>query len=242
MQAVAIVQARTGSSRLPNKVLMDIEGKPMLWHVVSRLKYSKLIDRIVIATTADRRDDCIEKFCKENKVDFFRGDENDVLDRYYQAAKIYKADPVIRITSDCPVIDPRVIDKAISIYLENRDSLDYVRNSLYPRGLDTEVFSFCALERTWKEAQKDYQREHVTIYMYENAGTFKVHIMKNEKDLSHLRWTVDEDKDLKLVREIYKRLCGEGEMFLMEDILKLLEKEPQLTEINKMVRQKAVLK
>lgn len=169
MRSVAIVQARTGSSRFPNKVLMDIEGRPMLWHVINRLRSSRLIDEIVIATTADKKDDRIEKFCQENSVEFYRGKESDVLDRYYQAAKIYKADPVIRITSDCPLVDPQVTDKAISTYLKNRDDLDAVHISLYPRGLDTEVFSFRALERTWEEAKEDYQREHVTVYIYERA-------------------------------------------------------------------------
>lgn len=240
---IAIVQARMGSERLPGKVLMDIVGRPMLWHVVNRIKYAKYIDKLVIATTTNKKDDVIEDFCKKYALDFYRGSEGDVLDRYYQTAKKYQVDVVVRITSDCPLIDPEVVDKVVAFYLKNRDIVDYASNSLkrsYPRGLDTEVFSFEVLKKTWQEANKLYQREHVTPYIYEHPEIFRLANVNNDEDLSYVRWTVDEKKDLEFVREIYKRLYKNGEIFLMKHILALFKKEPQILDINKEVKQKAL--
>ena len=237
---VCIVQARMGSTRLPGKVMKEIMGKSMLVHIIERLKKSRLIDKIVIATTKNK-DNLILKLAQEYKVKTFIGSEEDVLDRYYQAAKKYKANIVVRITSDCPLIDSDVIDKVTRYYLENKSRLDYVTNTLsrsYPRGLDVEVFSFNALEKAWREAKKPYQREHVTPYIYEHPEIFHLANIRNNEDLSYMRWTVDEEKDLKFVREVYKRLYKEGEVFLMQDILNLLKKEPQLMDINKEVKQK----
>jgi len=238
---VAIIQARMGSIRLPGKVLMDIEGKPMLWHVINRVKYSKLINKIVIATSTNKKDDVIEEFCKSNNIDFYRGSEMDVLDRYYQAAKVFKASLIVRITSDCPLIDPEVVDLVIKTHLSS--DVDYTSNNIertFPRGLDTEVFKFSALEKAYKEAVAPYQREHVTVYIYENPYLFRLNNVKNDKDISYLRWTVDEKADLHFVREIYKRLNKEDRIFLMRDILNVLEREPFLIEINKYVKQKSI--
>lgn len=242
---VAIIQARIGSTRLPDKVLKDIEGKPMLWHVVNRIKHSKNINKIVIATTKNKNDTKIVDFCKLYDIEFYRGSEEDVLDRYYQAAKLWQADIIVRITSDCPLIDPQVVDKVIVSYLENKDSLNGASNAIkrtYPRGLGVEVVSFNTLKRIWREAIKDYQREHVTIYMYENTKDFKILNVENNKNLSYLRWTVDEKKDLELVREIYKSLYNRKKIFLMNDTLDLLEKKPHIMEINKDVKQKKIIK
>ena len=153
----AVVQARMGSVRLPGKVLMEIEGSPILWHVVNRLKRSRLIRKIVVATTKDIKDNMIEDYCIKQDIDFYRGSEKDVLDRYYQAASIYQADPVVRITADCPMIDPDIVDKVISGYLADIDNLKGSSNTVkrtYPRGLDTEVISFSALEQIWNSADK----------------------------------------------------------------------------------------
>ncbi len=240
---VAIVQARMRSSRLPGKVLMDIAGMPMLLHVINRLKCSKFINDIVIATSISPEDSAIEKFCKSQRIKVYRGNEIDVLDRYYKAAKFYNADPVVRITADCPMIDPQVLDRVISEYLRGMKDFDGASNVVersYPRGLDAEVISFSSLERCWKEADNDYQREHVTIYIYENPGSFKLCSVVNDKNLSHLRWTVDEENDLKFAREIYQRLFKKDKIFLTSDILDLLEKEPHLKEINKSVTQKVI--
>lgn len=239
----AIIQARMSSTRLPGKVLTDICGKSMLWHVVDRLKYSKLIKRILIATTTSKEDDIIEDFCRKYGLDFYRGDKLDVLDRYYKAAKTNKVDIVVRITSDCPLIDPYISDRVIAAYLNNRNSFDGACNVLkrrYPRGLDTEVFPFSVIEKAWEGARKDYQREHVTPYIYDNKDLFKVFSVENSKDLSSLRWTVDESPDLEFVREIYNILYKENNIFITEDLLKLLEAKPFLNDINKLVKQKAV--
>ena len=245
MSVVAVIQARMGSSRLPGKVLKDISGKPMLWHVVNRLRYSKLINKIVVATSVNKKDDVIEKFCKENNIDFYRGSEKDVLDRYYQTAILYKADYVVRITADCPLIDPQVVDKVISGYLRNVNTFDGANNTIdrtYPRGLDVEIVSFSALEKCWKSANKDYQREHVMVYIYECEKIFKLHSVKNSRDLSHFRWTVDEEADLRFVREVYNRLYQEERVFFMEDVLKVLGEDPYLRKINKDIRQKHIIK
>jgi spore coat polysaccharide biosynthesis protein SpsF len=242
---VAIIQARMGSERLPGKVLMDIAGRPMLWHVINRIKHSRYIDKVIIATTINKDDKQIEDFCKTYNIDFYRGSEDDVLDRYYQTATLWNADIIVRITSDCPLIDSGVVDKVICSYLKNKNNFNGSSNVIkrtYPRGLDTEVISFSALERVWNDAKKDYQREHVTIYIYEHAGKFKLYSVENDKDLSHYRWTVDEKKDLKFVREIYKLLYREENIFSMNDILGLLKIKPHLEEINKDIEQKKIVK
>jgi len=241
-RTVAIVQARMGSTRFFGKVLEDIEGRPMLWHVVNRLKHSKLLHNIVVATSVNHQDDTIEEFCEKGSICYFRGSEDDVLDRYYHAARKFEVELVVRVTSDCPLIDPNVVDRVISTYLENKENYDYASNTIkrtYPRGLDTEVFPYEALERCYEEATRGHEREHVTTYIYEHPEMFKLLNLENNKNLSHLRWTVDEEPDLRLVREIYKRL-NKRNLFFMEDILRVLEKEPSLTEINKGVEQKSL--
>jgi spore coat polysaccharide biosynthesis protein SpsF len=240
---IAIIQARMGSTRLPGKILKDIQGKPMLWHVINRVNYSNLIDKIVIATTDNKEDDKIEGFCKTNDISSYRGSQKDVLDRYYQVARIYQVDLIIRITSDCPLIDPDIIDKAIEHYLNNKEKVDYVSNTLertYPRGMDAEVFSFGVLEKVWQKAKKQYEREHVTPYIYENPDTFNLSCIKNENDLSYLRLTVDEEKDLELVIGIYKKLYKKNNIFYLEDIVKLFEEYPELKSVNETVKQKNI--
>lgn len=237
---VAIVQARIGSTRLPEKVLKNIAGKPMLAHVIERLKKSKLIHEIVIATAKDKNMS-IPELAQKCGVRFFLGSEEDVLDRYYKAAVKFKADIIVRITSDCPLIDPLVVDQVIKRYRGSKGKIDYMSNTLkqsYPRGLDTEVFSFKVLEKTWKEAGKPYQREHVTPYIHEHPEIFHVANVENNVDLSSMRWTVDEEEDLKFIREIYKKLYKRGKIFLMNDVLSLLKREPSLMEINKSIKQK----
>jgi len=242
---IAIIQARMGAERLPGKVLMDIVGRPMLWHIINRVRHSKYINKIIIATTTNKDDDQIENFCKTYNIDFYRGNEDDVLDRYYQAAELWNTDIIVRITSDCPLIDSDVINKVIYSYLKNKNNFKGASNVIrrtYPRGLDTEVISFSTLERVWNDAKKDYQREHVTIYIYEHTRQFKLYSVENNKNLAHYRWTVDEKKDLEFVREIYKLLYREENIFLMKDILNLLKIKPHLREINKDVKQKKIVK
>jgi len=238
-----VIQARTGSSRLPGKTMMIIEGKPMLWHVVNRLRYSKLCKSIIIATTTSKKDNIIVDFCKRNNILFFRGSENDVLERYYETALKFNLDIIVRVTSDCPLIDPVVSDNVISAYLKRRSTHDAASNNTkrtFPRGLDTEVFSFETLKKCHINARKDYHREHVTVYFYEHPEMFNVYTLGNDEDLSHLRWTVDEDLDLQAIREIFKRLSRRNNIFLMKDILEIIHKEPHLAEINKHIKQNKV--
>lgn len=242
MKITAIIQARMGSTRLPGKVMKNIVDKPMLQHVINRLGKSQLVNEIIVAI-AQEKNTPLPKIVEKFGVKSFKGNREDVLDRYYQAARAYKTDVVVRVTSDCPLIDPEVVDKVTAFYLKHEDTVDYVSNVLkrsYPQGLGAEIFSFPTLERAWQETKEPYQREHVTPYIYEHPEMFRLGNVENNEDLSCMRWTVDEERDLEFVREVYKRLYKEGETFLMEDILALLRKEPRLMEINKNIKQKAL--
>ena len=228
----AIIQARIGSRRLPAKVVADIMGKPLLARVIERVKQAACIDKVILASTTRPEDKELGRIAGDCGAEFFAGNEDDVLDRFYQAAKTFGADIVVRITADCPLIDPRIIDKVVRRYLEG--DCDYATNTLvvtYPDGLDVEVFSFKVLERAWKEARLASEREHVTPYM-RNPAKFRLANVANSVDISSLRWTVDEEKDLVLVREIYKHLYKAGQMFYMEDVLDLVRKFPRLSKIN----------
>jgi len=231
---VAIVQARMGSSRLPGKVLKPIVGKPALWHLVSRLKKAQLIDKIVIATTDEERDKPILDLAQEMGIGSFGGSEEYVLDRYYQAAKKYGAETIVRVTADCPMIDPELVDKLIGIYLDSKGGLDYVRKGLsYPDGLDVEVFSFRVLNEAWGKATKRSERgEYVTTYIWGNPQFFNTLTVENDVDLSKMRWTIDHERDFELVTEIFKGLYVENEVFHMRDVLKFLREHPQLAEMN----------
>lgn len=232
---VAIIQARMGSTRLPGKVLIDIQGKPLLEHVIDRVRMARLIDRMVIATTFNEKDKAIIEFAKNLNIPYYVGSEDDVLDRFYQTAKKYKAETIVRITADRPFEDPEVIDKVVSYYLSHKEGVDYVSNTIkptYPEGLDVEGFSFEALGKAWKEAKKPSEREHVTPYIWNHPELFRLTNVENDEDLSHLRWTVDTEADLQFTREIYARLYH-GQVFFMKDILALLSAEPELARINK---------
>ena len=243
MKVVAIVQARMSSTRLPRKVMATICGKPVLLHIIDRLKECKLLDDIVIATTVNNIDDIIFNAVKnyDKSIGLFRGSEENVLERYYLAAKKFNVDVVVRVTSDDPLIDPTVVDDLISEFLMN--SCDYVSNSLnrtFPLGLDAEVFSFDALERAHQNASQDYEREHVTPYIIENPDKFKLLNVSNNIDLSHLRWTLDTKEDFEFIDAVYQRIYPEKQMFFMDDVLDLLDKEPGLIDINKHIEQKKV--
>jgi spore coat polysaccharide biosynthesis protein SpsF len=233
---VAIIQARMGSTRLPGKVLMDVCGKPILEHVIERTKKCKEIDSIVVATTNRVEDKVIIKLAKKCKTKSFTGSEKDVLDRYYQAAKKFNANIIVRITADCPLIDSLVIDKVVKYHLENQREVDYTtKPRAYPEGLDVEVFSFEILKKAWKEAKKPSEREHVTPYILNHPEIFYLSELSNDinNDFSSMHWSVDEEQDLKFVKKIYKKLYKDGEIFYMEDVLKLLKEQPELMEINK---------
>lgn len=241
MKIGAIVQARMGSTRLSGKVMKDLEGKTVLKHVIERVKQSKLIDEIIIATTTHERDAVIESEALRCGVKAFSGSEDDVLSRYYYAAKENNLDVVVRITSDCPLIDPKVLDEVIQCYV-NYD-YDIVSNAgsdlskrTYPRGLDTEVFSFKVLEKSFANAKETYQREHVTPYIYEKSS--RIYYYKNDIDYSRHRWTLDTDEDYKFISEIYKHLYHGEHDFYLSDIVKLLETKQELFDINAHIEQK----
>jgi spore coat polysaccharide biosynthesis protein SpsF len=239
---VAIVQARMGSSRLPGKLILDLAGKPMLVRDVERIQRAKKIDEIVISTTTNSKDDKIISLCREYGWNFFRGSENDVLDRYYQTAREYNAKNVVRITSDCPLIEPVIIDRIIEKFLVLKPNIDYVSNVFplrtFPRGLDTEVIGISALERCWIEDTNPAYREHVTPYIHHNPEKFSISEVNNERDLSSMRWTVDTQEDYDFVNRIYHHFSESR--FSWTDVLDLLQKHPELHEINKEIVQKTI--
>jgi spore coat polysaccharide biosynthesis protein SpsF len=241
MKIVAIVQARMGSTRLPGKVMKDLLGAPVLVRDVNRLRRSKLLDEIVIATTTLPADDQIVSLCKDQGWPYFRGDENDVLDRYYQAARAYNADVIVRITSDCPMIDPEIVDRVIKAFLDI-SGIDYVSNTLpprtFPRGLDTEVMTFDALERAWTEDKDPKLREHVTPYIYWNPEIFQIYGVVNETDLSSHRWTLDTPEDLLFIQTVYERFGGDR--FSWGDVLEYLNENPKIIKINQHIQQKHI--
>jgi glutamate-1-semialdehyde 2,1-aminomutase/spore coat polysaccharide biosynthesis protein SpsF len=229
---VAIIQARMGSSRLPGKSLADIEKRPMLWHVIERVKRASLVDRVVVATSTAPADDAIERMCRDNGVPCYRGSENDVLDRFYGAARRERAAQVVRITADCPLIDPEVIDRVVRRF--QHGDLDYASNAMvrsYPDGLDTEIFSFAALERAWHEARKSSEREHVTPYL--RSEKFRTANVENGSTslYQHYRWTVDEVEDLEFIRAVYQAFREKGS-FGMKDVLELIAENPGLEKMN----------
>jgi spore coat polysaccharide biosynthesis protein SpsF len=234
---LAILQARMTSSRLPGKVIKSILGKPMLLRHIERINRSTYIDKLLVATSADPTDDVIENICRESGIEVFRGSLDDVLDRYYQAACLYNPEVVVRLTGDCPLADPLVIDEVIRFYLDN--DFDYVSNCLtptFPDGLDTEVFSFDALRYAWEKAKLFSERDNVTPFIYKNSDIFKFGNYRNSVDLSQLRWTVDEAEDFELVTIIYEALYPKNNAFVSKDILNFLEKRPELKLLNRHYR------
>ena len=231
---IGIVQVRMASTRLPKKAMVDLCGRPLLWHVIDRARKSKFIDKIVIATTESPEDDVIGKFCSDIKVDIFRGNADDVLDRFYQCAKKYLADIIVRITADDPFKEPAIIDRAIKLLISDK-SLDYVSNTVkpsYPEGLDVEAFTFKTLEEAWSESRLPSEREHVTPYIWKNPLQFSILNFENKIDLSSMRWTLDNEADLRFTKEVYARLYVPGSIFKLDAILALLEKEPWISAIN----------
>lgn len=243
MNVVAIIQARTGSTRLPNKIFSKLSGFNLLYHVVNRLKPSKEINKIVIATTTSVKDNSIEDWCVENYIDCYRGSEENVLKRYYDAAKEFKAEIIIRVTADDPFKDYRIIDKAINILKEKK--FDFVCNNSpvsYPEGLDVEVLTMDALSNSFLNSTSSFEKEHVTQYIHRNNNFFKIFNIKNDKDLSCFRWTIDTKEDYLFVKEIYSILFKKNNIFLSEDIYQLLERKPQLLEINSEVKKSDLYK
>jgi len=239
MKIFSIIQARLGSTRLPEKILLEIApGKTILECMLNRVRQSQLIERIIVATTINPADKKLIKFLEKIGQEYFIGSEEDVLDRYYQAAKAFRAEPgdiIVRLTSDCPLIDSAVIDKTIKFYIDG--NFDYAANGLepytYPDGMDTEVFSFAALEKAWKEADKPSHREHVTFYFWKNPDKFKIgRLVNTEKDQANYRLTIDYPEDYELLKAVYGGLSGRNPDFSMGEIVEFLEHNPMIKKLN----------
>jgi len=241
LKFVAIIQARTGATRLPGKVLEELAGELMLTRVVNRTRRAKTVDAVVVATTTQPADDVIVGLCQERGWPFFRGSEDDVLDRYYRAALAFQADTVVRITSDCPLIEPEIIDRVVNEFLSCNPKVDYLSSGLmrtFPRGLDVEVMSFDALKKAWHEDDNPVWREHVTPYIWRHPEKFKIRNVANDTDYSYMRWTVDTMEDLVFVRKIYDHFRRDD--FTWKEVLHLLKLHPEWLEINQHVQQKVV--
>jgi spore coat polysaccharide biosynthesis protein SpsF len=242
MNVVAIIQARMSSARLPGKVLLPLAGKSVLEHVVRRIAQCSTIDEIVVATSIDPSDNPIEQWCLEHAVTCFRGSLYDVLDRYYHAALLHGADAIVRITADCPAIDPTIVDQVVQGFLDGGFDLFGLAGE-FPDGLDCSVFSFSAIQQAWQEASYPSEREHVGPYIEKNPNLFKSGKLEPFLGLAHLRWTLDEPQDLNFLQEVFSRLYFDNPTFLAEDVLALLEREPELSTINaNIIRNEGYLK
>ena len=238
MNTTAIIQAHMGSTRLPGKVLLNIGDRTMLARVVRRASRAKTLSAVVVACSTEPGDEAIVRECERLGIGYFRGSDSDVLDRYYQTSRAFPSDAYVRITSDCPVIDPEVIDHVVNAFAAG--GFDYASNTVqrtYPRGLDTEVFTAEGLARIWREAKEPYQRVHVTPYFYQNPQLFKLGYVTQEVDQNEMRWTVDTPDDLRFIKAVYEALGG-GDEFTWRDVLELLERRPELAAINQHVQQK----
>jgi spore coat polysaccharide biosynthesis protein SpsF len=219
-------------------------GKTVLSHVITRVKACPLVDEIIVATTTESADDAIAQEAEKAGVSYFRGSENDVLERYYLAAQNYQVDVIVRVTSDCPFFDPEVLESLLDYFHMMSDAgllIDYASNTLdrsYPIGLDAEVFTFNALEIAYNNAEKTYEREHVTPYIYQHPQIFALHNQHYDEDLSHHRWTLDTPEDLQFIEAVYQALYQLDRLFTIDDILELLEANPSLTQINAHIQQK----
>jgi spore coat polysaccharide biosynthesis protein SpsF len=247
VRTVLIIQARMGSTRLPGKVLLPLGSKTVLEQVINRVYCANSIDQIVVATTSEAIDDPLVNLCKKLDVVTFRGDEQDVLSRYYLAAKNYRADVIVRVTADCPLYDGYLLEQMLQRFFANVQQhikVDYLSNGLartYPRGLDTEIFTFAALEQSHLNAQATYQREHVTPYIYQHPQIFNLQNFTASQDYSTFRWTLDTPADYEFIKTIYARLDSNGlGLFTTDEVLRLMQHEPELPLINAEVKQKAL--
>lgn len=231
---LAILQARTSSSRLPGKVLKPVLGQPMILRQIERIRQARRIDRLILATSTDATDDVLIGVSKAQGVECGRGSLEDVLDRYYQVAQKLAPAHVVRLTADCPLLDPWVMDDTIAFHIEG--GYDYTSNALdeltFPNGLDVEVVRFECLERAWREARLPSEREHVTPYFYNHRELFRLGSYCGKPNLSHMRWTVDEPEDLEFVRRVYAALYPANPSFRMCDVVTLMDREPALAAIN----------
>jgi spore coat polysaccharide biosynthesis protein SpsF len=235
VRKLIIAQARMTSTRLPGKVMKIVCGKPLLEHFINRLKRVKFADQIVIATTINDIDNQIVDLCKKLEISYYRGSEEDVLGRYYETAVEYGGDIIIRITSDCPVIDPEVVDYLINFFTNNTEKYDYVSNTLersYPMGMDAEVISFKTLKEAHFNAYEPYDREHVTPFIKKRPQQFRLYNILYKRDISRCRWTLDTPEDLELISKIFESLYYQNTFFSLKDMLDQMERTPKWETIN----------
>ncbi len=242
MNIVAIIQARMGSTRLPGKVMREICDRAMVLHVIDRVKRVKKINAVCMACTDTSADDLLVSLVRrQSDVTIYGGSEHDVLDRYYQAAVMMEADVIIRITADCPLISPQVIEQVLDTYLSCADDVDYVSNTLersFPHGLDCEIISMATLGLAHTEAREEPDREHVMPFLWRQPQRFRLKNVAHSSDLSHYRWTVDTADDLKLVQKIYNHLYPQNPYFEWQDACALIEAHPEWLDINAHIKQK----
>jgi spore coat polysaccharide biosynthesis protein SpsF len=241
MKKIVIIQARMGSTRLPGKVLLDIAGQPMLARVISRVQQARFPDEVIVATSTESTDDELAAFCSDRGWPCFRGSNLDVLDRFYQAASAFSADILVRVSADCPLIDPDILDRVADAVMSSSGTVDYAANMLpprtFPRGVDVEAFTFETLKRCWIEATAESHREHVTPYAYRNPDLFRLFKVTNSLDESEYRWTVDAPEDLEIVRRICRQLQGSD--FRCADVVEVCRRHPEWADINAHVQQRA---
>lgn len=231
---LAIIQARTGSARLPGKMMKYIGDKTIIHHCIDQVKRARKVDRVVVATTTGGEDDKLVEMVKQSKCDVARGSSEDVLDRFYQAAKERNATTIVRVNGDCPFIDPVLIDETVQFFLDHHDEYDYVSNvhpPSVPDGYDVEVFTYEALERACRTADMKSQREHVTSAIWEHPESYRVGVFRHGEDLSHIRIVVDEQEDLEMLREIHAKLNGKA--INLVNVMDVIRAYPDLLEINR---------
>lgn len=234
MSTLAILQARTSSSRLPGKVLKPLLGKPMLARQIERLRRVNRVDELIVATSVHASGDALAALCQAEGLSCFRGSLDDVLDRFYRAALTRSPQHIVRLTGDCPLIDPAVVDRTVDVYAGG--GFDYASNALepsFPDGLDVEVFRFSCLEAAWWEATDPAFREHVTLFIYRHPERFRTGCYRSRTNLAHLRWTVDEPEDFEFVTRVYEALYPHKPQFSMEDVLRFVPEHPEACALNR---------
>lgn len=234
---VAAIQARMGSSRLPGKILLEVAGRPLIWHIANRLKFCKRVDGVVIATSTASANDQVRALAAAHGFHCFSGEESNVVDRLLRVCKEYDAEALVRVTGDCPFVDPEIVDQLVETYVQNRGAVDYVSNVLpptFPHGLDAEVYPLHTLERLWREcADHPFWQDWFAGWLLDHRDLFRTRNLSYDEDFSHrYRWTVDYPEDLEFARQVFARLYREGQVFHMRDVLALLQKEPELNELN----------
>ena len=235
MKIIGIIQIRFGSIMLPKNAMLKILGKPIIWHIHNRLKFCKNLDEIVIATGNSKNNLEIQDFAKKNNISIFEGDEIDLVSRLYETGEKFHASAIVRITGDSPLVDPTIVDQVISTYKKNIKKIDIVSNireKSFPHGLEVEIFSMESLKKMNVKIKKPEMREWFSLFIEKNPNLFNILNISNSKDLSKLRWTLDYEEDYTFIKKIYEELYIENEIFLMNDILKLIHKNPKLQKIN----------